>query len=124
MGREMKEIFDELRISLASASRTPDAPWCPILRRMCDEGRLGIDCEPEDIQGGGRRWFHCTQRSTEDLTPLVNHPTKQILMELFHDGQIVFAIRGNRIHWKTGKMYIPEREPDGTETPPFTLTPN
>jgi hypothetical protein len=88
---------------------------------MCDEGRLGIESETEGIQSGGQRWFHCTQSSVEDLTPLVGYPTKHILMELFHDGQIVFAFRGNRIYWKRGKLYVPEREYDETETSPCAL---
>jgi hypothetical protein len=80
---------------------------------MCDEGRLGLECETEGIHGR-QRWFHCTQSSVEDLTPLADHPTKYILMELFHDGQVVFAFRGNRIYWIVGKMYLPEREDGGT----------
>ena len=120
----MNGVWDELRISLASASSTPDAPFCPVLRRMADEGRLGVEGETESIQGGVQRWFHCTQPSIEDLIPLVDHPTKHIFMELFHEGQIVFAFKGNRIFWRAGKMYIPEREPDGTETPSFAFKPN
>jgi len=51
----------------------------------------GLNPKPKVYQGGGQRWFHGTQPSIEDLTPLVDHPTKHILMELFHDGQ-------NRVH--------------------------
>jgi hypothetical protein len=115
----MYGVWDELRISLTSASTTPDAPFCPVLRRMCDQGRLGHDHETVGTQGDRQHWFHCTETSPDDLVPLVGQPIKYIFMELFHEGRIIFAFNGNRIYWAVRTVHD-----NRMDSPPCAFGPN